>query len=79
MVCLRGKAGDFAKLTVREDERRGPEFIRYQPMPLEKKAALRDSRRRPERLNRPPLGVPAGLPGLAASPGAPIGPTGPAG
>ena len=44
MVCLRGRADDFAKVTVREDERRGPEFVRYQPMTPEKKAALRGGR-----------------------------------
>ena len=41
MVCLRGKASDFARLRVREDDRRGPEFVRYESLPPEKKAALR--------------------------------------
>ena len=44
VVCLRGRADDFAKVTVREDDRVGPAFVPYRPMPPEAKAALRRDR-----------------------------------
>jgi hypothetical protein len=33
VVCLRGKAGDFARLQVQENERMGPRFIRWRELP----------------------------------------------
>jgi hypothetical protein len=57
VVSLRGKASAFARLTVREDERRGPEFVPYVPMVPEKKATLRARHKRPVRLNGPPCSI----------------------
>ena len=41
VLCLRGKAGGFAKLRVQENENVGPKFVPWEPIPPEKKAALR--------------------------------------
>ena len=41
MLCLRGPAHAFAKLRVQENENVGPRFALWEPIPAEKKAALR--------------------------------------
>lgn len=33
VLALAGPAWAFAKLTIRENEERGPEFVRYRPFP----------------------------------------------
>jgi hypothetical protein len=86
---LRAKVGDAAKLTVQEGDRVGPRFVKWKPYPQsladENNAwATAPQTRVGDLAGGPPgpSGVfvgPAPLPGLAVSPGAPIGPTGPAG
>jgi hypothetical protein len=83
---LRARVGDAAKLTVREDDRIGPLFVRHEPMAEEAKAALRRDRKPPAQLNRSPLGKTPPASGALVGPTAlqgaiepPLGPTGPAG
>ena len=56
IVSLRGRADAFAKLRVREDERVGTVFVRWEPLPPERKAILRHQRKCASALKRSALG-----------------------